>query len=123
MTITLSQLIDQVREELLEPRQAKTEESMYPFLFVDEIELEVGIKVSSGVDGSAKVSIKVVEAGIGANLLGEETHKLKVKLTPLYTKEEIRKQLEEQLGTRIMKHVHETSLKGTAKDLFTSKSE
>ena len=35
MSVTLNQLIEQVREELLSPRQANTPEAMYPFLFVE----------------------------------------------------------------------------------------
>ena len=123
MTITLNQLIDEVREELLEPRQINKEDGMYPFLFVKEVEIEVGIKVSSGMDGSGKVSIQVIEASLGANLQGEETHRIKVKLTPLYSKAEIRKRLEQQLGPRGTEKAQAVSVKGTAKDLFASESD
>ena len=119
MTVTLNQLINKVREELLEPRQASTAEAMYPFLFVEEVEVEIGIKVSSGVDASGKVSIQVIEVGVGANLQDEETHRIKVKLTPLYSKEETRTRLEQQLGPRGTERAQETGVRGTAKDLFS----
>jgi hypothetical protein len=65
MSITLSQLIDQVREELLTPRQAATPEAIYPFLFVDEVELELAVTVSDKVDGLGKVTIHIAEIGSG----------------------------------------------------------
>lgn len=118
MSITLNQLIDQVREELLEPRRVTKEEAMYPFLFVEEIEIEVGVKVASNIESSGKINIKVIEIGTGSELQDEETHRIKIKLTPLYSKDEIRKQIESQLGTRGIERVQNASVKGTAKNLI-----
>lgn len=119
MTVTINQLIDKVREELLESVQANTAEAMYPFLFVEEVEVEIGVKVSSGVEGSGKVSIEVIEVGAGVSVQDEATHRIKVKLTPFYSKEETRKRLEQQLGPRGTEQAKKTSIKGTAKDLFS----
>jgi hypothetical protein len=93
MDVTLSELIEQVREELLTPRQMNAPDARYPFLFVDEIELEIDVTVSKKADGSGKVSIKVVEVGGGIEKSTESTHRIKVKMTPLLTKEEVRGKL------------------------------
>jgi len=114
MTITLNQLIDQVREELLSPRRATTPEAMYPFLFIEEIELEVGVTVSSTVEGSGKINIQVVELGRGLGKSDEQTHRVKIKMTPLLTKDEIREMLK-QAG-RLWERVQPVTLRATTKD-------
>lgn len=93
MEITLSELIDQVREELLAPRQGT--QATYPFLFVDEVELELGVSVSKKADGSGKVNIAVLEIGGGVGKTDQQTHRIKVKMTPLLTKEEVREKLKQ----------------------------
>ena len=93
MTVKLHELIDQVRDELLMPRRAGTLDAMYPFLFVDEVELDLSITVSAKVTGSGKVSIQVIEVGGGSEVTGEDVHNVKIKMTPLLTKDEIREQL------------------------------
>jgi len=93
MTATLNQLIDQVREELLSPRRASTPEAIYPFLFVEEIELEIEITISSTAAGSGKVSIQVVEMGGDIERTNERTHRIKIKMSPLLTKDEVRAKL------------------------------
>ncbi len=93
MAIKLHELIDQVRDELLMPRRADTLDAMYPFLFVDEVELDLSVTVSAKVEGSGKVSIQVIEVGGGSEAAGEDVHSVKIKMTPLLTKEEIREQL------------------------------
>src|SRR5687768_16222995 len=100
MSVSLAEMIDQIREELPSPREARTPEAMYPFLFVEEVEVEVGVQVSSKVDANGKITIQVVEVGSNVGISNQETHLIKVKLTPLFTKEETRKKLEQQLGAR-----------------------
>lgn len=114
MSVTLSQLIDQVREELLLPRQASTPEAMYPLLFVEEVELEIGVTISSGVEGSGKVNVQVVELSSGVDKSNEQTHRVKIKLTPLLSKDEIREQLKQSNHT--WERTRQTGLQGTAKD-------
>lgn len=116
MTVTLNQLIDQVREELLSPRQANTPEEMYPFLFIEEVEIEMGVTVSSTAGAGGKVNIQVVEIGSDVTATEQQTHCIKVKLTPLFTKEETRRLLEQKTGPHVMQKIEDTSLQGTAKD-------
>ncbi len=114
MTVTLNQLIDQVREELLSPRRANTPEAMYPFLFVDEVELEVDVTVSSAVEGSGSVNIQVVELGSGIEKGNERTHRIKIKMTPLLTKNEVRETLAKD--SRLWSRIESVAKKATVKE-------
>ena len=114
MTIALNELIDQVREDLLSPRRASTSEAMYPFLFVEEIELEVSITVSSAVEGRGTVNIQVVELGSGIEKGNEEMHRVKIKMTPLLTKDEVRETLKKD--SRLWGKIESVALNATTKD-------
>lgn len=114
MGITLSQLIDEVREELIVPSRASTPEAMYPFLFVEEVELEVNVTVSSTVEGAGKVSVQVVELGSGVERANEETHRVKIKMTPLMTRDEVREKL--QADRRLWERIERVAIPATTKE-------
>jgi hypothetical protein len=95
MDITLGELIDHVREELLSPHQGSTLDAKYPFLFVEEVELEVNVVISKKANGTGKVNIKVVELGGGIEKTDQRAHRIKIKMIPLLTKEEIREKLKQ----------------------------
>jgi hypothetical protein len=114
MGVTLSQLIDQVREELLSPRQARTPEAMYPFLFVDEVELEINVTASSTLEGAGKVNIQVVELGSGVEKASEQIHRVRIKMTPLMTKEEVREKL--RANERVWQRIENVVMPATTKD-------
>ena len=99
MPVTLSQLIDQVRKELLMPRQAGTPEAMYPFLFVDEVELELNVSVSTAVEGSGKLAIYIIDVGGSSERSNEQSNRITVKLLPLLSREEVREQLKSDART------------------------
>lgn len=119
MSVTLSQLINQVREELLAPRQASTPDAMYPFLFVEEVELEVEVTVGSAMEAGGQVRIHVVEVGGGAEKSNEQTHRIRIKMTPLLSKEEVRDELKQ--SPRTWKRTQQTGLRGTTKDFPTKR--
>ncbi len=114
MSITLNQLIDQVREELLIPRQATTPEAVYPFLFVDEVELELAVTVSDKVDGSGKVTIHIAEIGSGAEKGHEQAQRMKIKMTPLLSKDEMRERLKQD--KRLWGKIEDVSAPAITKD-------
>jgi hypothetical protein len=114
MSISLNQLIDQVREELLQPRKSTTRDAVYPFLFIEDVELEVSVMVSSTVGGSGGVHIQVVELGGNIQNMNEKTHRIKIKMTPLLTKEEIRENLKQ--NNRLWENVMSTAMKATSKE-------
>jgi hypothetical protein len=114
MSVTLSQLIDQVREDLLTPRRAKTLEAMYPFLFVEEVELEVNVTASSTLEGSGKVNVQVVELGSGVERASRQVHRVKIKMTPLMTKDEVREKLKG--NERVWQRIERVVIPATTKE-------
>lgn len=113
--ITLHELIDQVKEELLLPTAANTPEALYPFLFVDEVEITAQVTVTAQADGSGKFNVYVVEATVGGETSQEKGHTVRVKLSPLVTKDEIRTRL--QLDDRLWQRIQRTAEIATVKEI------
>lgn len=85
--IGLSELIDQVKQELLTPPDKGGDP---PVFFVDSVELE--LQVTAKREGSAGIKIDVVAIGggeAGGNLSHEKTHTVKVTLSPLFEKAQL----------------------------------
>jgi len=117
MSITLNQLIDQVREELLTEAKADSPDMMYPFLFVEDIEIEVQVNILSAAEVGGKIKIQVAELGSKLKAEDQITNRIKIKLTPLFSKEETRQLLEQRVGERVMNKIEDTNLKGTTKSI------
>ncbi len=81
--IGLSELIDQVKRELLSTSPDKEQD--LPLLCVDSIELELQVTVKK--EGKAGFKIYVFELGTGASR--DDVQKVKVKLSSLFTREEL----------------------------------
>lgn len=114
MTISLNQLIDQVREELLQPRTASTPDSIYPFLFIEEVELEIDITVSSKIGGGSGINIQVVEVGGSIEKTDAKAHRIKIKMTPLLSKDEIRDNLKQ--NSAVWEKTKSTIIKAVSKE-------
>lgn len=112
--MTLHELIDYVKEDLLTPLKADSPEELYPFLFVEEVELEVNVAVTDKLSDSGKLTIYVLEAGLGGEKAQEKGHKIKVRLTPLVTKEEMRARL--RLDERLWKKIEQTTGQAAVKE-------
>ena len=85
--VGLSELIEKVKAELLTLPKDKTA----PFLFVDNVELELQVVVDK--KANTGLEIKVVGIGgakIGADVAQQDIQKVKVSLSPLFTKEEMK---------------------------------
>lgn len=105
--IGLTELIYQVKRELLQP--AEGEEDPYPLLVVDEIELEIAIAVTK--KGEAGLSIQVLSASGGAERSHADT--VRVKLSPILTREERLTELRQDPGWRqIVQEQMKATLKG-----------
>ena len=83
--IGLSELIQQVKQELLTVNPDKADDP--PVFFVESVELELQVTVKK--DAKAGIKVYVLEAGGGIGQ--DEVQKVKVNLTPLLTREEVRK--------------------------------
>lgn len=113
--MTLHQLIEEVKRELLTPTRASTREELYPFLFVDEVELEVNVAVTNTLSDSGRLTLYVVEAGLEGEKSQQQGHTVKVKLSPLITKEEMRARL--RLDGRLWEGIEEATELGGVKDV------
>ncbi|MEW6499832.1 MAG: trypco2 family protein [Cyanobacteriota bacterium] len=80
-TIGLAELIEQVKRELLTP--SSEDKAHIPLLSVDEVELELQVTVKKDVKGGIK--IYVLELGGGGSR--DDVQKVKVKLSPIVSKE------------------------------------
>ena len=89
--IGLSELIEQVKAELLAPPKDKDKAKTTPFLFVESVELELQVTVKK--EGKAGVKVDVLSVGgaeVGGGVGQDKIQKVKVKLSPLFDKEEIK---------------------------------
>lgn len=89
--IPLSKLIDHVRDELMTP----PDPSQKPILYVEEIELEVGVTYSYTADAGLKVNVVFFEMGGEGGQAKENVHTVRLKLTPLLSKEDVLEQLKQ----------------------------
>jgi len=90
--ISLQALIEKVKDELLAP----TGGPGYPIFFVDKVELELQVAVTHEKEAGLKISVLQlggVEAG--GTTTRERGHTIKVTLSPILSREEQRKLLEE----------------------------
>jgi hypothetical protein len=92
--ISISEYIDQIRKELLIPRQSKTKDEALPLFFIEEVELEIGVTVSNSLSGNGKINVQLVEFGSKIDHRNETVHKIIVKMTPLLSKETLLQGLE-----------------------------
>lgn len=93
--VALHDLINYIRDELLTPYRADSPEKLYPFLSIDEVELELSVAISASVSGSGQLSIQVLELGGSKEKTKEQGHTMRIKMSPILTKEEIREQLQQ----------------------------
>ncbi len=108
--LTLQTLINKVKEDLFSPYQGAELEgkSVYPLFFVDEVELELSVGITYSNEAGIKVNIlQTVEAGVTGGAEASQTHTMKVKLTPILSRDELRELLDKD--TRLMAGIREAS--------------
>lgn len=117
--IGLSELIQQVKQELLAP--ALDEKTAPPVLFVESVELE--LQVTARREGTAGVKLDVLSVGsgeAGGKLSHEKVHTVKVRLSPLFDKAQLVKWYEDLYGEEVMPAVKRSIdglLKGNEGDI------
>ena len=108
--LTLQTLIDKVKADLFSPYQGTKIEgkSVYPLFFVDEVELELTVAITYSNEAGIKVNIlQTVETGISGGAEAGQTHTMKVKLSPILSRDELRELLD--ADTRLMAGIREAS--------------
>ncbi|MEM7714521.1 MAG: trypco2 family protein [Cyanobacteria bacterium P01_A01_bin.68] len=106
--IGLTELIKQVKQELL--TTSPENENDIPFLSVDSVELELQVTVKN--EGNAGIKIYVLE--LGGKSSQDDVQKVKVKLSPLLTKEQLLAVYGKKYPER-WKELLETSIEGGIK--------
>jgi hypothetical protein len=81
--IGLAEFIAQVKRELLEDDDLDGQTR--PLLLVDTVELEVQITTARDARGGIKVQVLAVSGELGAGAKRENTHKVRVTLSPIMT--------------------------------------
>ncbi|NEN95360.1 MAG: hypothetical protein F6K50_07400 [Moorea sp. SIO3I7] len=107
-TIGLTELIEQVKQELL--ITSPDQEPDIPLLSVDSVELELQVTVKKEAKGGVK--IYVLDLGGGGSR--DDVQKVKVKLSPLVSKETLLKIYRKRYPDRLRELV-EQSIEGTLK--------
>jgi hypothetical protein len=105
--IGLQELVYQVKKELLTQRP----DDPVPLFYVEGVELELNVAVRK--EGRAGIQIYVVDIGGGGS--HEKTQRVNVRLSPLYSRDEMRGFVEQdpELGPRLQEVAKEGALKGS----------
>jgi Trypsin-co-occurring domain 2 len=119
-SIGLAEFIQQVKEDLLSVAPGKEKDA--PFLFIESVELELQVTVKRTGKVGAKGSVKINVLGTGGEIGGEvggdishdAVHTVKVKLSPLFDKDDLIKSYETQHPDKIRATV-KNSLAGLMK--------
>ena len=111
-SIGLSELIEKVKADLLTPTKEKTA----PFLFVDSVELELKVVIKKDANTGLEVDvIGIGGAKIGADVGQENVQTVKVTLSSLFSKEEIREYYKTLRPQDVLPSISQ-SIKGTIKN-------
>jgi hypothetical protein len=88
--IGLQDLIYQVKNELLAPNPAQKGRDPYPLFFIDQVELEIAVKVTRSRDGGIQLTVlDFAEISAGRSVDRERGHVVKVSLSPLLSRDAI----------------------------------
>lgn len=107
--IGLQELIQQVRKEMLALNNQD------PIFFIDNIELELAVKVVKEGNGGIKISVLTVfEADAGGLLSRERGNTVRVSLSPLLSREDIYKEVVKDQARKdyLMKYAIRAFVKG-----------
>ena len=119
-SIGLSELIEQVKQELLSPTHSK---SSLPILCVDSVELQLQVTVRREDKGSLKVNVvSVLNGEMNDGVSRDDVHQVKVTLSPLFDKAQLVKWYKTLYPNEILPAVKsslDSLMKGEEGDLAT----
>lgn len=97
--IDLNDLLDKLKSDLFAP-YADTPQAgkhIYPIFFVDGVEVELTVNITAEAGGGVKISVpQVAELSGNASAGGGRSHTMKIKLSPILTRDELRDGLDER---------------------------
>jgi hypothetical protein len=113
-SIGLAELIEQVKRELLtDPHREVTD---VPFLAVDTVELELQVTVKKEGKTGIKINVLTVGGELGGGISRDSVQKVKVTLSPLFSKEKLLEDYLKRHPEQIQK-LSETSIGATFKNV------
>ena len=96
--ITLQDLIEKVKSDLFLPYQGTGQggKLVYPIFLVDEIELEIEVSVTYDAEAGLKITLpSVVEGSVSAGQEKGTGHRIRLKLSPILSRDEMRELIEQ----------------------------
>ena len=90
--ILLSEVIDVLREDLIQSAEQRSDQ-WTPLFEIDDVIVEANVKFQRSVEANGKVNIYVVDVGAKGNETIEMSHKVTIKLAPIHFSE---KDMEDQ---------------------------
>ncbi|MGB3514123.1 MAG: trypco2 family protein [Microcoleaceae cyanobacterium] len=108
-SIGLAELIDKVKAELLtSPKNTR-------FLFVDNVELELQVVVTKDAKTGLKIDVLGIGgANVGADVEQRNIQRVKVSLSPVFTKEEMKEYCQKE-APEFYKSIFQGSVDATIK--------
>jgi len=88
--IDLADLIFQIKSELLARRPAEKAKGLPALFWIDQVELELSVSITTQTGGKIKISVIPVDAEVTGIRGKQQGHTVKVRLTPLLPLEEMR---------------------------------
>ena len=99
--IELSELIEQVKKDLLTSVVARNSDT--PLFLVESVELDLTVTAKREGKGGIKIDVVSVGGGeLGGGMSQERTHSVKVRLSPLLDREQLLSWYRELRGDDIM---------------------
>jgi len=88
--IDLADLIFQIKSELLARRPAEKARGLPALFWIDQVELELSVSITAQTGGKIRISVIPVDAEVSGTREKQQGHKVKVRLTPLLSLDEMR---------------------------------
>ncbi|MGC1310282.1 MAG: trypco2 family protein [Phormidesmis sp.] len=118
-SIELSELIEQVKKDLLTAVVARNSDT--PLFLVESVELDLQVTAKREGKGGIKVDVVSIGGGeLGGGVSREQTHSIKVRLSPLLDKAQLLAWYRELRGDDIMpaiKRSMDAFIKGDESDI------
>lgn len=108
--IGISDVINQVKRELLARDAAAAARDPFPLFVIENIELEIQTRITKGRDGSVQLSVLGVGFGGGTSDTHERAHVVRLTLKPLVSGEQLRQAVAND--AQLQKLLKETIVRG-----------
>lgn len=115
--ITIQDLVNKVKSDLFSVQSGTGNEvkKIYPLFFVDQVEIEIDFELTDDAEAGIKISIpQIVEGSVSGGQASKQGNKMKIILSPILSKEELRELMKED--ERMIEEIKKASLMALRKD-------